>query len=95
MAASSAASPLEPLTGLPEWRALQAHYQEIKSVHLRDLFLRESTRGERLVAEGAGVGLETGGVVPWLHADSRSASRAIINNLRLSNPGVLRTSSAP
>ena len=56
--ATPAAPPLEPLTGLPEWSALQAHYQDIKGVHLRDLFVRDSTRGERLVAEGAGVVLD-------------------------------------
>jgi glucose-6-phosphate isomerase len=58
MVASSTAPPFEPLTGLPEWQALQAHYQDIKDVHLRDLFRRDSGRGERLVAEGAGVFLD-------------------------------------
>jgi glucose-6-phosphate isomerase len=58
MVASSAAPSFEPLTGLPQWQALQSHYQDIKNVQLRDLFQRDSSRGERLVAEGAGVFLD-------------------------------------
>jgi glucose-6-phosphate isomerase len=58
MVASSAAPSFEPLTGLPQWQALQSHYQDIKNVQLRRLFQRDSSRGERLVAEGAGVFLD-------------------------------------
>jgi glucose-6-phosphate isomerase len=58
MVASSAAPSFESLTGLPQWQALQSHYQDIKNVQLRDLFQRDSSRGERLVAEGAGVFLD-------------------------------------
>jgi glucose-6-phosphate isomerase len=49
---------VEPLRGLPEWRALEAYYHQIKDVHLRDLFARDAARGERLVAEGAGLYLD-------------------------------------
>jgi len=48
----------EPLNQSAEWRALRAHYEETKSVHLRTLFERDPTRGERLVAEGAGLTLD-------------------------------------
>src|SRR5919109_397445 len=40
-----------PLTQRPAWRALQAHYEAIRDVHLRTLFAEDPRRGERLVAE--------------------------------------------
>ena len=40
------------------WRALQAHYETIKDIHLRQLFAADSSRGERLTAEGAGLYLD-------------------------------------
>ena|SRR5882724_770735 len=40
-----------PLTRRPEWRALEEHYQKIRSLHLRDLFATDLKRGERLTAE--------------------------------------------
>jgi glucose-6-phosphate isomerase len=48
----------EPLTRRDSWRALQAHYQRMKDVHLRTLFAQDPGRGERLVAEGAGLTLD-------------------------------------
>src|SRR5262249_40626364 len=45
-------------TETPAWRALQAHYEKIKDVHLRQLFADDSKRGERLTAEGAGLYLD-------------------------------------
>jgi glucose-6-phosphate isomerase len=42
----------------PAWTALERHYEEIRHVHLRDLFADDATRGERLVAEGAGIYLD-------------------------------------
>ncbi len=47
-----------PLTERPAWKALQAHYDKIKDVHLRDLFAQDATRGERMTAEGAGLFLD-------------------------------------
>jgi len=47
-----------PLRDRPAWRALEKHHEEIRGVHLRDLFADDSTRGERLVAEGAGLYLD-------------------------------------
>jgi len=45
-------------TETPAWRALQAHYAKIKDTHLRQLFAEDAKRGERLVAEGAGLYLD-------------------------------------
>jgi glucose-6-phosphate isomerase len=45
-------------TDAPSWHALQAHYDKIKEVQLRQLFADDPGRGERLVAEGAGVYLD-------------------------------------
>ncbi|HEV7562132.1 MAG TPA: glucose-6-phosphate isomerase, partial [Solirubrobacterales bacterium] len=46
------------LTRLPAWSALQAHYEKFNGEHLRDLFAADPGRGERLVAEGAGLFLD-------------------------------------
>ena len=46
------------LTDAPSWHALQAHYDKIKEVLLRRLFADDPGRGERLVAEGAGLYLD-------------------------------------
>ena len=48
----------EPLSRRPAWQAVEAHYRQMKDVHLRTLFLRDPSRGERLVAEGAGLTLD-------------------------------------
>ncbi len=40
------------------WHALAQHYQQIKDTHLRQLFADDPGRGERLVAEGAGLYLD-------------------------------------
>src|SRR5919206_962238 len=42
----------------PAWQDLSRHYDEIKDVHLRELFAAEPDRGERLVAEAAGLRLD-------------------------------------
>jgi glucose-6-phosphate isomerase len=42
----------------PAWRALEKHYDELHGKHLRELFAEDETRGERLVAEGAGLFLD-------------------------------------
>jgi glucose-6-phosphate isomerase len=55
MTSSSAA---QTLTGRPAWKALEAHYQSIKALHLRQLFADDSTRGERFTAEAAGIYLD-------------------------------------
>ncbi len=46
------------LRARPEWRALERHHGEISGRHLRDLFAEDPGRGERLVAEAAGIYLD-------------------------------------
>ena len=48
----------EPLTGRPAWKALKAHYDEIRNLHLRELFADDPTRGEKMTAEAAGIYLD-------------------------------------
>jgi glucose-6-phosphate isomerase len=46
------------LRAAPAWGELQAHYEQIRGRHLRDLFAADPERGERLIAEGAGLYLD-------------------------------------
>ncbi len=46
------------LTQRPAWKALEAHYQSVKDMHLRKLFADDPKRGERLTAEGVGLYLD-------------------------------------
>lgn len=39
----------------PAWKALEAHYQKIKSLHLRQLFADDPERGQRMTLEAAGI----------------------------------------
>ncbi len=48
----------QTLTGRPAWKALEAHYQSVKSLHLRQLFADDPTRGERFTSEAAGIYLD-------------------------------------
>jgi glucose-6-phosphate isomerase len=49
-------SPGPPLlTARPQWRALAAHCGQIERRHLREIFQADPARGERLVAEAAGL----------------------------------------
>src|SRR2546421_3707235 len=47
-----------PLTARPSWKALQAHQEKMREVHLRTLFADDAARGERLTAEAAGIFLD-------------------------------------
>jgi glucose-6-phosphate isomerase len=49
---------MTPLRQRPAWKALEQHYAEIGSRHLRDLFAQDPGRGERLTAEAAGLYLD-------------------------------------
>jgi glucose-6-phosphate isomerase len=49
---------MAPLTELPAWKALEAHYQQVRRLHLRELFDRDPGRGQRLTAEAAGLYLD-------------------------------------
>ena len=42
----------------PAWSALEQHYQQIRGLHLRELFADDAGRGERLTAEGSGLFLD-------------------------------------
>ena len=48
----------QPLIRITAWQALQAHYAEVKDLHLRTLFSDDPDRGTRLTAEGAGLFLD-------------------------------------
>jgi len=48
----------ESLTEQPAWKALTAHRNEVRDLHLRKLFADDPTRGERMTAEAAGVYLD-------------------------------------
>jgi glucose-6-phosphate isomerase len=47
-----------PLTSLPAFKTLGAHHASLRGVHLRELFARDPGRGERLVADAAGLYLD-------------------------------------
>jgi glucose-6-phosphate isomerase len=42
----------------PAWKALEAHHEKMRDVHLRQLFADDPGRGERLTAEAAGLFLD-------------------------------------
>ena len=46
------------LTALASWKALEAHYAQVRDKSLRSLFAEDETRGERLRLEAAGVYLD-------------------------------------
>jgi glucose-6-phosphate isomerase len=48
----------EPLTHLPAWTALAAHFQSVRDLHLRNLFAQNPKRGEQMTAEAAGIYLD-------------------------------------
>jgi glucose-6-phosphate isomerase len=56
-----------PLTEGRAWKALAVHYEEIRELHLRQLFAADPTRGERLTAEAVELYLD------WLSALSRNS----------------------
>jgi glucose-6-phosphate isomerase len=48
----------EPLSKLKAWKALQAHYKQVRELHLRKLFADDPKRGERMTADAAGLFLD-------------------------------------
>ncbi|MBV9820215.1 MAG: glucose-6-phosphate isomerase [Solirubrobacterales bacterium] len=54
----STQTPIPPLRERAAWAALSDHFAEVSTRHLRELFDADATRGERLVAEGAGLFLD-------------------------------------
>ncbi len=55
---SSSSTGATPLRQRASWQALREHHARIGERHLRDLFSEDPDRGERLVAEGAGLYLD-------------------------------------
>jgi glucose-6-phosphate isomerase len=49
---------VEPLPNRKAWKALEAHYKSVRRAHLRELFAKDPTRGQRLTAEAAGILLD-------------------------------------
>lgn len=49
---------VKPLSGRAAWKALNAHYKKVQSLHLRTLFADDPKRGERMTAEAAGIYLD-------------------------------------
>src|SRR5213594_2478014 len=47
-----------PVSGRPAWKALAAHHEQVRALHLRRLFADDPGRGERLTAEAVGVFLD-------------------------------------
>ena len=48
----------EPLTERPAWKALKAHHDRVRDLHLRTLFADAPRRGEEMTAEAAGIYLD-------------------------------------
>ncbi|WP_286270682.1 glucose-6-phosphate isomerase [Thalassotalea hakodatensis] len=46
------------LTSSPQWQALKSHFQEIKSTHMRDLFIADDKRFTKFSATAAGLTLD-------------------------------------
>jgi glucose-6-phosphate isomerase len=47
-----------PLTERPAWKDLEVHFEQVRDLHLRQLFAVEPERGKRLTAEAAGIYLD-------------------------------------
>src|ERR1700731_4707841 len=48
----------QSLTARPAWKALEAHHEQVRNLHLRKLFADDPRRGERLTVEAAGIFLD-------------------------------------
>jgi glucose-6-phosphate isomerase len=49
---------IAPLTERKAWRALSTHFEQARTLHLRDLFAGDPTRGQRMTAEDVGLFLD-------------------------------------
>ena len=78
---------VSPLTERPAWKALEAHYQEIRKLHLRELFADDPERGERLTAEAAGLYLD--------YSKNRITAETLKLLLQLAEESGLRRGSMP
>ncbi len=49
---------IAPLTERKAWQALRSHYENVRGLHLRKLFVDDPKRGERMTAEAVGLYLD-------------------------------------
>jgi glucose-6-phosphate isomerase len=49
---------IQSLSGRPAWKALEAHHEKIRDLHLRQLFADDRARGERFVVDDVGLYLD-------------------------------------
>jgi glucose-6-phosphate isomerase len=54
---SPGAGEVPPLRERPAWAALGSHFEDVRELHLRELFADDPDRGERLTATAEGAGL--------------------------------------
>jgi glucose-6-phosphate isomerase len=47
-----------PLVERPAWKALSAHYDSVRDLHLRKLFAKDPRRGQTMIAEASGIYLD-------------------------------------
>jgi len=52
------AAAAEPITARAAWKALAAHHEQVRDLHLRQLFADDARRGERMTVEAAGICLD-------------------------------------
>lgn len=71
---SQPASPL-PLLQRPSWKALAAHHDEVRNLHLKDLFADDAGRGERLTLSAGDLFLD--------YSKNRVTDRTLVLLLRL------------
>ena len=71
------------MIALPErrcWRALSRHHDDVKDLHLRELFAADPSRGERLVAEAAGLYLDWFYCARWLDRHLAASTDVVLIN---------------
>lgn len=68
--------------GFNAWKALEAHYEKIKGLHLRDFFANDPERGERMTVEAGGLFLD--------YSKNRVTGETLDLLVRLANESGLR-----
>lgn len=71
------------LTEQPSWKALEAHYQKVRDLHLRSLFAEDPQRGERFTLDAEGIYLD--------YSKNRVTDETITLLLKLAEAVNLRT----
>ena len=74
---------IAPLTERPAWKALEAHFHQVRNLHLRDLFACDPGRGERMTVDAAGLLLD--------YSKNRIADETLALPLQLAEESGLRT----